>query len=354
MYVLLVSITKWNCVGRRTIQRYGKDSVADALEVCEKSKSIMQQGGFNLRKWKKRSRTVQEATNRSVERVKPAVTTDGEKFISEEDESYAKAATGPPIWNTASDQFKFDFTELSEPAKLLPTTKPSLLKVSARIFDPLGLLSPFTIIWKVLFQELCNKRADWDDQLTEERLKKWNSLILELQTVSRVCIPRCYLSNSSNIKSSELHCFSDASERAYAAVIYLRSMYENGRVDVNLIAPKTKVATLKKQSIPRLELLGATILVRLAKNEQSALPRNLEAVCRAMLHWIRKNKPWRQYVLTRVQEIREDTTQESWNFCYGERNPADIPSRGMNASELVVEKKNGGRAQNFWNGLKIN
>ena len=93
--------------------------------------------------------------------------------------------------------------------------------------------------------------------------------------MSSVCISRCYFNNSSNIKSSELHCFSDASERAYAAVIYLRSIYEDGRVGVNLIASKTKVAPLKKQNIPRLELLGATILVRLAKTVQGALPRNL-------------------------------------------------------------------------------
>ena len=58
-----------------------------------------------------------------------------------------------------------------------------------------------------------------------------------------------------------------------------------------------------------------------------------------VLHWIKNNKPWRQYVLTRVQEIREGTTPESWNVCSSERNPADIPSRGMNASELVVESK---------------
>ena len=180
--------------------------------------------------------------------------------------------------------------------------------------------------------------------------------------MSSVCISRCYFNNSSNIKSSELHCFSDASERAYAAVIYLRSIYEDGRVGVNLIASKTKVAPLKKQSIPRLELLGATILVCLAKTVQGALPRNLEAVywvdSMTVLHWITNNRPWRQYVLIRVQEIREGTTPESWNFCSGERNPADVPSRGMNASELVVESK-------WWkgpeflsksnpNGLKIN
>ena len=49
----------------------------------------------------------------------------------------------------------------------------------------------------------------------------------------------------------------DASEQAIAAVAYLRTVYEAGDVDVRLIAAKTKVAPLKKQSIPRLELMGA-------------------------------------------------------------------------------------------------
>lgn len=138
---------------------------------------------------------------------------------------------------------------------------------------------PSTIQWKVLFQELCNERTDWDDQLTGDHLKEWNSLIGELQTLSSVCIPRCYFDNTSgNLKSAELPCFSDASEKAYAASIYLRSIYDDGRIDVNLVASKTRVAPLKKQSIPRLELLGATILVRLAKTVQNALPQKLETV----------------------------------------------------------------------------
>ena len=80
------------------------------------------------------------------------------------------------------------------------------------------------------------------------------------------------------LKSAQLHCFSDAYERAYAAVIYLRPLYEDGHVQVNLMVSKTKIAPLKKQSIPRLELLGATILARLAKTVQTALPQKLETV----------------------------------------------------------------------------
>ena len=100
--------------------------------------------------------------------------TEGMKAIIEEDESLAKTTTGPfvnpnttvddttvkvlgSIWNTSTDQFKFDLSDLSEKAKLLPATKRSLLKISAKIFDPLGLLSLFTIQWKVLFQEICSE-----------------------------------------------------------------------------------------------------------------------------------------------------------------------------------------------------
>ena len=100
--------------------------------------------------------------------------TEGMKAIIEADESLAKATTGPfvnpdttvddttvkvlgSIWDTSTDQFTFVLSDLSEKAKLLPATKRSLLKVLVKIFDPLGLLSPFTIQWKVLFQEICSE-----------------------------------------------------------------------------------------------------------------------------------------------------------------------------------------------------
>ena len=215
---------------------------------------------------------------------------------------------------------------------------------SAKIFDPLGLLSPFTIQWKVLFQELCTERSDWDEQLKGDRLKKWKTLVLELQTLNSVCIPRSFFDyTSGNWKAAELHCFSDASEKAYSASIYIRSIYEHGRIDVKLVASKTKVVPLKKQIIARLELLGGTILVRLAKTAQNPLPQKLETVfwvdSVTVLCWIRNFKSWKQYFMSRVQEIRAHTTPDSWRFCLGNQNPDDIPSRGMSASELVSEKR---------------
>ena len=167
----------------------GEGDEAKALELCSKSKSLMQRGGFNLRKWKTNSKIVQEAINGMNDHANPTTEPGSTKTISEEDESYAKTTHGPPIaagstsenaivkvlgsiWNTDTDQFTFDLVDLPQHASLLPTTKRSLFKISAKIFDPLGLLSPFTIQWKVLFQELCIKRTDWDDQLKGDHLKK--------------------------------------------------------------------------------------------------------------------------------------------------------------------------------------
>ena len=62
-----------------------------------------------------------------------------------------------------------------------------------------------------------------------------------------------------------------------------------------------------------------------------------------MLHWIRNQRPWRQYVSNRVNEIKRYSTPEEWNHCPGLLNPADMPSRGLTGSEL-------GESKSWWNG----
>ena len=132
--------------------------------------------------------------------------------------------------------------------------------MTAAIFDPMGFLSPFVILLKVMFQTLCVNKSHWDDPLPPDLAQRWNQLLESLNTLNMVVVPRCYFELGKRPERLELHGFSDASEHAYAAVLYLRTLYSDGSVSVRLVASKTKVAPLKKQTIPRLELLGALIL----------------------------------------------------------------------------------------------
>lgn len=65
-------------------------------------------------------------------------------------------------WDTERNEFQFDFKEVTTFVKSLPPTKRSILRVSAKAFDPLGLLSPFVSGTKILFQVLCKCKLDWN------------------------------------------------------------------------------------------------------------------------------------------------------------------------------------------------
>lgn len=251
----------------------------EALEIYNKSRKLMEKGGFMLRKWNSNSKALRKQIvademsneNQAVQEVQAMSKQDTcitkETPVEENDKNKHESKSVQILglhWNVESDNFQFNLTELVDYATSLPPTKRSVLKVSAKIFDPIGLLSPFTINLKNLFQILCSDRVDWDAMLDEKSLSIWNSLVNDLEAVASVTVPRCYYAHSEMaIKSQQIHGFCDASEKAYAAVVYLRTEYEDRHVHTNIISAKTRVAPLKKQSIPRLELLGANILARL-------------------------------------------------------------------------------------------
>ena len=117
----------------------------------------------------------------------------------------------------------------------------------------------------MLFQNLCLGKVNWDERLEGEALRKWNCLIHELSVLTNLQIPRCCLMKD----QAELNGFSDTSERTYAAVVYLKIVYQQGGTgNIHLVAFRTRVCPL---SIPRLELLGETILARVINNVRGLL-----------------------------------------------------------------------------------
>ena len=94
-------------------------------------------------------------------------------------------------WNWHEDLFVFELTELANRADGLPVTKRSILKVGAAMFDPLGIISPVLVSVKVLFQELCENKVDWDDELKNEEKKRWIGWLEDLKGAGEMSVPRC-------------------------------------------------------------------------------------------------------------------------------------------------------------------
>lgn len=222
-------------------------------------------------------------------------------------------------WKPLDDQLWFDIREVNEYLKTIEPTKRNVVGIAAKIYDPLGILSPLTIVFKVFFQRLCKCKLGWDEPLSEE-LDSWKKLASTLDQANSVVIDR-YLPGlgDQGYHFIQLVGFCDASLNAYAAVVYLRVVRE-ASTSVSILASKTRVAPLKTITIPRLELLSALLLARLTHliygvlQEQIPLQRS---ICftdsKISLGWIhRTDREWKQFVENRTSEIRKLIPPHCW------------------------------------------
>lgn len=156
----------------------------------------------------------------------------------------------------------------------------------------------------MLFQHLCKSKLDWDSILEEDLLCWWQRLTEEFEAILQISIPRCYLDLEQHcIISQQLHGFSDALMQGYAAVLCLHTEYESGQVKMCLVSSKTRVAPMKTQTIPWLELLGTTILSRLVTCIRETPTLDHDTYCwtdsLTVLCWLKNNKQWKKYVKNR-------------------------------------------------------
>lgn len=137
----------------------------------------------------------------------------------------------------------------------------------------------------------------------------------------------------------------DASQDAYAAVVFSRVETSEG-IQLHLIGAKSRVAPRERVTIPRLELLAATIGARLLHSICEVLEPDLQKKVKrycwsdstTVLAWIQNQSQWGVFVWNRVQEIRQLSVAEDWRHVPGVLNPADVPSRGCTAQQLVESR----------------
>ncbi|XP_066596939.1 uncharacterized protein [Prorops nasuta] len=210
---------------------------------------------------------------------------------------------------------------------------------NAKIFDPLGWISPIVITLKQLMQSTWLLKLSWDEEIPEPIQSKWLKCYEQLCDLQALSIPR-WTGQSLTTRKRELIGFCDASELAYGAVAYERLTDENGHFSVHLVMSKTKVAPIKITSIPRLELVAAALLVKLLVHVKTSLVGSCDAIrcysdSQVALAWIAKQPVhWKTFVANRVSYVQTHLPEASWHYVPTKLNPADLCSRGTSVQQL--------------------
>ena len=177
-----------------------------AVQLKDDLCNLLSKGGFPLTKWASNSQKVMEATPLRERAPTLMSTADPEKM------SDSLKALGTS-WNTQDDLLTF--TNVSSIlTEADPKTKRSLISLYSRIFDPIGLLTPFLMVPKLLFQELWARGLDWDQSLDTDIAEAWETWKQELADVSHIEVHRWLLHGLPSVDKVELHGFGDASQRA--------------------------------------------------------------------------------------------------------------------------------------------
>ena len=306
----------------------GADSEEEALDLYRNLRQVLGKGGFNLRKWRSSSAEVLASIPDKLLEALPT-----QDLVDRHSAKYPK--TLGVAWDSRSDTMA---THIELPTGY-SSTKRGVVSDIARTFDVLGWLAPAILPMKLLYRELWKQKIGWDEEVPgdiKSSHKKWRE---ELPLLAEIQLPRSYYSERHHL-TIELHGFSDASQEAYSAVVYLRATYKNSPPTCRLVVAKTRVAPLKQLTIPRLELCGATLLSKLLNSTRQTLDIPLDAThawCDStiVLAWLDGSpRRYQTYVGNRISTVTSLIPPSARKHVPTKDNPADCASRGMAAEEL--------------------
>lgn len=299
----------------------GCDTIEEAKILKQEVSTILSRGGFNLTKWSSNNANVLENNETIINTQSISLNMEGQ------------LKTLGLFWDCKSNTLNYK-AQIGNP-KL---TKRGILSSISKIFDPLGLLSPIVIKSKMLLQEMWKNKLRWDEPISHEIQQAWLNLTKDLNELNDIKIPRKVVPAAG--AKIELHGFCDASQKAYGAVIYLKTIYEN-KVTTQLLVSKSRVAPLKMLTIPRLELAAAVLLAQLINRTQEILHIKIDAIylhsdSSIVLAWLAQTPTvCKTFVANRVEQIQSLTKNAIWAHVSTHMNPADLISRGTTTEKLI-------------------
>ena len=290
----------------------------EASELKAKAIEIFNDATFTLHKWQSNEPQLEE---------RPVMLPEKEKTFAKQQlgESLAGGSSLLGLgWNKERDQIIVSFPEWEA-----PLTKRGVLCKLASIYDPLGLVSPVTLVGKCLYRDVCCEKLAWDAKLTGQLKLKWQRW--ERNLPKRTTTSRALADYREPIQDIQLHGFGDASKCGVGAAVYA-VVKQNWGTSQHLVAAKARLAK-QGLSTPRLELISAHMATNLLINVKVALEGlpvsgvNGWLDSSVALYWIQGSGQYKQFVENRVQKIVEHP-EITWRHVPSQENPADVASRG--------------------------
>ena len=308
---------------------FSVSSKEQATQLTKELDTVLAAGGFRVKGWSSNGQLNDNDTLKAKEA----------KLLEAENEEKVLGV----VWNKETDSLSYKVKPAETVTKL---TKRKILARVAQIFDPLGFSAAFLVKAKINMQRLWEMGLEWDEELPAVEESRWLALFDELNNLNNVKLERC-LTPQAAVQKPILCIFSDASESAFGTCAYLRWQLDNGQFDVKFVTAKSRVAPLKRLTIPRLELQAAVMATRLNTTIVRELKLEIEKTIfltdsMIALSWIRSEaRTFKPFVSARIGEIQTDSDPEQWRHVPGSLNPADDISRGINADELEGRWKHG-------------
>ncbi|XP_062541700.1 uncharacterized protein LOC134209706 [Armigeres subalbatus] len=301
------------------------DTVDEAIKIATDVKLIHSRGGFHIRNWVSNTPNFLEAM--------------GEQPINstvrfhQDKETLTERVLGI-VWNPVDDVLSFSTATRPEYHLMLHgdsvPSKRIVLSSVMSMFDPLGLLSPFTVYGRILIQDLWRTGCSWDEPIDGQSFKKCTLWTKVLPSIEAIRIPRSYFgqASSADIQDLQLHIITDASKGAYGCSAYFRAVV-NGRIQCVLVSSRVKVAPLKPMSVPRLELqaavLGARLVVAVRINHTFNIAQQVFWTdSTTVLSWITSDvRRYKEFVGLRIGEILTLSKLCEWRWVPTRLNVAD-------------------------------
>ncbi len=230
----------------------------EAKELVDRLREVLASGGFEIRQW---------ACN--IPDILGHLPAESRSDSSQEEPGLLEPVLSLS-WHWQTDALCYK----SRPLEYGALTMRNVYKVLAWQYDPLGFIAPYTTRAKLIVQSMWDKQRDYDDPLIPHDLQRaWKEWESELHLLPRISLPWSYAPPHTDqmVISRQVPVFSDAFEKPYGSVSYLRTEDDQGRVYCAFMAARSRVAPRRQHSIPRLELCGALTAAQLAKTIEREL-----------------------------------------------------------------------------------